>query len=164
MFENTTLDRTKNYLLPCLSAIDTTLRSFQYKVLIKALFLNKKECTFGITNTVLCSFCKSLQETLIHIFYDCIHVKYLWEKLQTKFQSDIILPSLTAHAAILRPANKANSIYNVLNRILLVFRYHIYRSREKHILSIDILIDNLIEIQWNLSKADIYRTEVFRPL
>ena len=62
---------------------------------MKVLFLDKKLYGFGITNTVLCSFCKTLEETPIHIFYDCIHIKYLWERLQTKFLNDIILPSLT---------------------------------------------------------------------
>ena len=31
--------------------------------------------------------------------------------------------------------------------ILLVFKYYVYRSREKHIHNIDILIDNLIQMK-----------------
>ena len=95
LLENTTLDWSKIYLLPLLSTIDTNLRSFQYKILNNVLFLNKKLCNFGITNTALCSFCKTFEETPKHIFYDCIHVKYLWEELRTRFQNDIILSSLT---------------------------------------------------------------------
>ena len=134
-------------LLPRLATIDTTLHSFQYKILNNVLFLNKKFSKFGITNTALCSFCKIFEETPIHIFYDSIHVKSLWEKLQTKFQIDIILASLTPQAAIPWLTNEANNIYNLLNHILLVFKYYVYRSREKHILNIDISIDNLIEIK-----------------
>ena len=76
-------------------------------------------------------------------------VNYLWEKLQTKFQNGIILPSLTSQpqVAIFGLTNEANNIYNLLNHILLVFEYYIYMSREKLILNIDILIDNLIEIK-----------------
>ena len=91
LFENTTLDWSKIYLLPCLATIDTTLYSFQYKILNNVLFLNEKLYNFGITNNAFCSFCKAFAETPIHIFYDYIHVKSLWEKLQTKFQNDIIL-------------------------------------------------------------------------
>ena len=69
----------------------------------------------------------------MHIFYDCIHVKSLWEKLQTKFQNDIILSSLTPQAAILGLTNDVNNINNLLNYISLVFKYCVYRSREKHI-------------------------------
>ena len=35
----------------------------------------------------------------------------------------------------------------LLNHILLVFKYFVYRSREKHLLNKDVLIENLIEIK-----------------
>ena len=41
LFENTTLDWSKIYLLPRLETIDTTLPLFQYKILNNVLFLNK---------------------------------------------------------------------------------------------------------------------------
>ena len=93
------------------------------------------------------SFSKTLEEALIHIFCDYIHVKSLLEKLQKIFQNDIVLPSLTPLAEILRLANERNSIYNILNCILLVFEYYVYRSWEKNILNIDILLYNLTEIK-----------------
>ena len=83
-----------------------------------------------------------MEETPIHIHCDCVHVKSLCEKLQTKFQNDIILPSLRPQAANLGLTNEARTIYNLLNQILFV-----YRSREKQILDIDFLIDNQIQIQ-----------------
>ena len=64
-----------------------------------------------------------------------------------KFQNGIILPSLSPQGAILVLTNEENNIYNLLNLILWVFKHYVYRSREKHILNIDILIDNLIEIK-----------------
>ena len=42
LFENTTLDWSKMYLSLRLAAIDTTLRSFQYKILNNVLLFNKK--------------------------------------------------------------------------------------------------------------------------
>ena len=101
LFENTTLDWKKTYLLPRLATIDTTLRSFQYKILNNVLFLNKKLYTFGITNNALYSFCNTLEETPIHIFFDCVHVKCLWERLRMKFQNDFVLLSLTPQTAFL---------------------------------------------------------------
>ena len=82
LFENTTLDLSKIYLLPPLATIDITLDSFQYNILNNILFHNKKLYTFGITNTALCSFYKTLSENPIRIFYDSIYVKSTWEKLQ----------------------------------------------------------------------------------
>ena len=56
LFGNTILDWDKIYLSPRLATIDTTLRSFQYKILNNVIFLNKKLYTFGITNTDICSY------------------------------------------------------------------------------------------------------------
>ena len=42
LFENTALDWNKIYLSPCLATTDTTLCSFQYKILNNVLFLKKK--------------------------------------------------------------------------------------------------------------------------
>ena len=146
LFENTTLDWNKIYLSPRLATIDTTLRSFQYKILNNVLFLNKKLYTFGIANTALCSFCNTLEEIPIHIFFDCIHVKCTWDRLRTKFQNYFILPSLTPQTAILGQYNEANDNDNLLNHILLIFKY-IYISREKQTLNINILIANLIKVK-----------------
>ena len=134
MFKNTTLDWNKIYLSPRLATTDTTLHSFQYKILNSLLFLKKKLYTFERTNTALCSFCNAVEETPIHIFFDCIHVKSLWERLRMKFENDFILPSLTPQTAILGLYNKANDNY-------------IYILREKRILNIDILIANLIKVK-----------------
>ena len=72
LFENTILYWIKIYRSPRLLTIDTTFISFQYKILNNVLFLNKKLYTFGITNTALCSFCNSLEETFIRILFDCV--------------------------------------------------------------------------------------------
>ena len=143
MFENKTLIRSKIYLPPRLLTIDTTLRSFQYKILSNVLFLSKKLYTFGITNTALCSFCNTLEET----FFDCIHIKCLWERLQAKFQNGFILPSLTPQTAIFGLYNEANDNYNLLIHALLILNYYIYILREKHIVNKDILIANSIKVK-----------------
>ena len=136
LFEKTTLDWSKIYLLLRLATIDTTLRPFQYKILKNVLFLGKNYTPFGITNTALCSFCNTFEETPIDIFYDCIHVKSLWEKLQTKFQKDIILLSLTPQAAILGLTNEANITYNLLKIIFYWFLNIIFTGQERNAYSI----------------------------
>ena len=86
------------------------------------------------------------------------------KKFQAKFQNDIILPSLTLQSTILRVNNEANNICNLLDHILLVFKYYIYRPREKHIVNVDILIDNLIEIkkkEKRISLASTIKTEAY---
>ena len=63
-------------------------------------------------------------------------LNHIWERLQTKFQDDIILLPFMPQTAILgRAINGANDSYNLLGHILLIFKYCIYISREKHILN-----------------------------
>ena len=57
LFENTILGWSKIYMSPRLATIDTTLQSFQCKVINSLLVLNKRLNTFEIANTALCSFC-----------------------------------------------------------------------------------------------------------
>ena len=147
LFENTSLDWNKIYLSTRLATTDTTLHSFQYKILHDVLFLNKKLYTFGITNTALCCFCNTVEETPIHIFFDCVHVKCLLGRLRMKFQNDFILASLTPQTAILGLYNEANDNYNLLSHILLIFKYYICILREKRILNIDVLIANLTKVK-----------------
>ena len=49
LFENTALNWSEIYLLMRLATNDTTLCSFQYKILYDLLFFTKKLYTFGIT-------------------------------------------------------------------------------------------------------------------
>ena len=64
-----------------------------------------------------------------------------------KLQNDFSLLSLTPQTAILGLYNEANGIYNLLSHILLFFKYHIYISREKGTLNMDILIANLTKVK-----------------
>ena len=84
-----------------------------------------------MTNTAFFSFCNTLEEAPTHIFFDCVHVKCLWKRLPMKVQNDFILLSLTTQTAILGLYNEANDSYNLLSPISLIFKYHIYISREK---------------------------------
>ena len=111
LLENTTLDWSKIYLSLNLATINTTFRSFQFNV----LFLNKKLHAFGITNAVLDSFCHTLEETHIHIFFEWIHVKLLHTPQDTN----------------LRLYDGVHDNYNFLNLILLIFKYDFYISKEK---------------------------------
>ena len=131
---------------PHLANIETTLRSFQYKILNNVLFLNENLYTFGIQILLFALFVTLKKKTPIHIFFDCIHVKCLWERLPMKFQNDFILPSFTPQTAVLGLHNEANDNYNLLSHILLIFKY-IYISREKRTLNINILIANLIKVK-----------------
>ena len=106
----------------------------------------------------------------MRIFFDCIHVKCISERLRTKFQNDFILPSLTPQTVILGLYNEANDNDQLQNHILLIFKYYTYISREKRTLNIDILIANLIKVNKRekqisivtINKRKTYKKKVVR--
>ena len=55
--------------------ISTKLRNFQYKLLHRVLALNPFLNKIGIVGDNKCTFCKLLDETITHLFYDCVFVK-----------------------------------------------------------------------------------------
>ena len=54
------------YLLLRKTTINTKYRSFQYKILNNALYLNKILFKFRKVKFPLCSFCNSADKTIIH--------------------------------------------------------------------------------------------------
>ena len=66
------------YMLPRQVTIESSLRSFQYKILNNILYLNEKLFKFKIADSPLCSLCKTekkAQRFLVGGFYG--HSKYL---------------------------------------------------------------------------------------
>ena len=80
-------------------------------------------------------------------------------------ENDFILPSLTLQNVIPGQYNEANDNYNLLSHILLIFEYHIYISKKKRTLNIDILIPNLIKVKMRekqISIGTINETEGYK--
>ena len=87
IFPNLKFDWRKIYILPCITTINTYLRSFQYKILNNIFFLNKKLLVFRMKNTPLCSCYNKEEEKLLHIFSECTSVIYLWQQLATSLKT-----------------------------------------------------------------------------
>ena len=104
--------------------------------------------TFGKIKTPLCSFCHSYDETIKHIFLECICVKQLWNHLRLFLTNDISFPILTPQTAIFGFINGIeNSVYKITNYILLIFKLHVYKSREKRILELSRLINEIKKVK-----------------
>ena len=132
VFPNENFDWKKIYILPRVVTINSFQRNFQYKILHNILYLNKMIFTFGKIKTPLCSFCHSYDETIKHIFLECICVKQLWNHLRLFLTNDISFPILTPQTAIFGFINGIeNSVYKITNHILLIFKLHVYKSRER---------------------------------
>ena len=98
--------------------------------------------------TPLCSFCHSCDETIEHIFLECICVKQLWNHLRLFLTNDISLPILTPQTAIFGFTNAIeNNVYKITNHILLIFTLHVYKSRERGTLELSRLIKEIKKVK-----------------
>ena len=100
VFPNENFDWKKIYMLPRVVTINSFQRNFQYKILHNISYLSKMLFTLGKTKTPLCSFCHSYDETIKHIFLECLYVKQLWNHLRLFLMNDISLPILMPQTAI----------------------------------------------------------------
>ena len=122
------------YTLPRKITKDSYTRNFQYKILNNILYLNKKLYLFGKVETPLCSYCMLYDESIIHLFWNCVYVKNLWQQLQLYFNDDFKLPDLTLQTAIFGFWNSKdydNEIFQLINHLLLIFKINIYKARDK---------------------------------
>ena len=129
----------KNYILPRVVNINSFQRNFQYIILHNILYLNKMLFTSGKTKTPLCSFCHSCNETIQHIFLECIFSKQLWSHLRLFLTNDISLLILTPQTVIFGITNGIENS-KITNHILLISKVNVYESRERVTLELNRLI------------------------
>ena len=104
--------------------------------------------TFGKIKAPLCSFCHSYDETIKHIFLECICVKQLWNHLRLFLMNDISVPILTPQTAIFGFINGIeNSVYKIINHVLLIFKLQVYQSRERGTLELSRLMNEIKKVK-----------------
>ena len=141
------------YMLPRLVKYNTYMRSFQYKILINVLFINKKLHIFGIKPSTMCSLCNLYDETPLHIFYKCDAAKCFQADLVQRFQNNLVLSTLTTQAAIygiLKFASNDSIFRNnkvFINHILLIFKLYVFTSREKKFINLNNLIAEIRKVK-----------------
>lgn len=81
IFPNRKLDWHSIFSLSFKSTISTKLQYFQYKFLNHVVYTNTKLFKMKIVETTLCNFCKYNEETLSHLFWECIFANSFWVDL-----------------------------------------------------------------------------------
>ena len=112
---------------------------------------------FGISQDSLCSFCSLDEETPMHIFYSCNHMQILWERLKYYIQNNLDLASLTSQSAILG--------FIIINHLLLIFKYYIFKSRSNKQRSFLHLKTDIIKVKTleeDLSNGDKNKSKKYR--
>ena len=126
IFQNSNLDWKTIYMLPRIVTKDSRLQVFQYKLLNNVLYLNKMLFRFGKIDSPLCFFCKMIEETPLHLFYNCIKTKLLWDQLKEFISNETLsFPSLTPQSGILGHTNLSDD-YLLINHLILIYKFCIY--------------------------------------
>ena len=140
--------------IPRRVTINTNLRIFQLKLKNKETL----EKNFGKQGTPLFSFCIEEPESPIHFFHSCTKANFVRTQLQYSFQNVSIIPPITPQNTIFGfTDHKVN--YDLINHILLIFKYYVYKTRENESLDFKVLKRNIhkiknIEKQISLNKRE----------
>ena len=151
------VDWRKIYLLPRQTTVESSLRSFQYKILTNTLYLNERLFRFSIAESPLCSQCMQEKESIIHLFVTCRVTHNLWEQLCAWLSDlDIKLPSP------LKPQFFILGIWNEKledsSHLILIFKRYIYLSKndgnKRNIFSLRAFIKNMESIERHIASQN----------
>ena len=127
----------KVYMLPRIVTIESSLRSFQYKILNNILYLNERLFKFNIVDSPLCSLCGAYNESIKHIFCTCTVTQSLWDQLRSWLYKVISFPISEPKTVILGLPSETTSNYILINHIILLFKRFIFvKRKEKNILAL----------------------------
>ena len=131
----TDIDWSNVYMLPRQVTIESSLRSFQYKILNNVLYLNEKLFKFKIIESPLCSLCKKENESVLHLFCTCTVTRNLFEHLRLWLAGISLLENinLEPQAIILGIWDTNNDDFALINHILLLFKRYIYLKRAERL-------------------------------
>lgn len=87
IFSNKPIKWDKINLPPMKVTCNTYLQCFEYEILNNVFYLNKKLYTFKTTDSPICSFCKTGNETTLLVFHSCTLNSQLWSQLQLFLES-----------------------------------------------------------------------------
>ena len=130
----------KIYFLIQNTNLDTKAHMFQYKVSHNTLYVNKMLFKFGKVISPACSFCKLHEETTIHLFYDCLIVKRIWNQLKSILSNNFNFLISLPQSAIFGFWDVDTNEHLILNHLLIIFKMYIYNARTTGYLNISHLL------------------------
>ena len=97
------------------------LRAFQLKILHFALTTNTHLFYYGIRDNWFCSFCTTDKESLEHLFLECVHVRKLWNYVNTLFDFDFepTIESIILNKVVDNPKKAEMQLYYSQNIIFI---------------------------------------------
>ena len=104
------------------TTICVKLRSFQYRILTRALTTNIQLYYYKIKDSKMCSFCKTHDESMKHLFFECTKIKPIIQILEELTNRTLDYETLILNSVEKNPKR-------VENAIVLIAKHYIYKSR-----------------------------------
>ena len=109
-------------------------------------------------------FCKLHEETIMHLFYECLMIKRICNHLKSALPNNINFPISTPQTAIFGFWDLDTNEHLILNPLLLIFKMYIYNTRTIGYLNIShllIYIKGIKDIKKKLGENDAKRRNKF---
>ena len=126
--ESTHIDWGNAHTIPFKALIDTKLRTFQYKYIMRIIPNNEFLYKCKIEKSSLCDFCAMNVETNKHLFWDCQYSRALWTNLEVYLNQKQVKLNLN-YMLISFGYTEWSSYSTLLNTILIYAKYFIYKNK-----------------------------------
>ena len=117
-------------LMSMKSTMVPKLKSFQYRLMMKAIITNVHLLRWGISETANCTFCNSAKETVDHLLYSCHEIQSTMRTAKTMCEG------IVGREVVMSYRNYMfNSVSNnrecASNMVMLILKQYLYRKRCK---------------------------------
>ena len=122
----------KIHNLPFEITEDTLLQNFQFKLIHRIIFTNRKLFLCHMSETELCSFCNETRETLVHLFFECPNIRTLRYQFKDllKVKCNIVDLLVTCiDTFIFGIVEPKSPLEDCLNIIFLLMKQYIYSCK-----------------------------------
>ena len=109
-----------------LTSNDTKLRWFQFRIVHRIIATNRYLSVIRIQNDSSCSFCKQDDETIMHLFHDCVIVNDFFVSFENWIYDRTSILLNFSKTEVLFGKKKC---YDARNFLILIYKHYIYRQR-----------------------------------
>lgn len=132
------------------STKDCKLLDFQYKFIYRIIYTKKELCKMNLVDDDICSFCKECREDILHVYFNCEHVKQFWSQIKTFINRNLNIElKFTKYNVMFGFC----TFVHVINHILLSAKRFIYISSIKQE---NLLFDKFIILLRDICKVEYY--------
>ena len=147
------------YLIPHNCTEDTRLKSFQYNILMRAVYTNNKLFKANMHGTELCSFCNTFSENIEHLFFEYVKTRNLYFRLRDWIKEYTDIEIEINHNNMLFGIVSAIDSNTALNNIIILAKKFIFIQRAKGKTELDFNgLKNYIKYRVNVEKYSLQNT------